>query len=28
MQLSTQSNDRWSAHILSAMDGLTQSYIF
>jgi len=28
MQLSTRSNDCWSAHILSAMDGLTQSYIF
>ena len=28
MQLSRQSNDCWSAHILSAMDGLTQSYIF
>ena len=27
-QLSTRSNDRWSAHILSAMDGLTQPYIF
>ena len=28
MQLSTRSNDCWSAHFLSAMDGLTQSYIF
>jgi len=28
MQLSTRSNDCWSAHILSAMGGLTQSYIF
>ena len=28
MQLSTRSNDCWSARILSAMDGLTQSYIF
>jgi hypothetical protein len=28
MQLSTRSNDCWSAHILSAMDCLTQSYIF
>ena len=28
MQLSTLSNDCWSVHILSAMDGLTQSYIF
>ena len=28
MQLGTQSNDCWSAHFLSAMDGLTQSYIF
>ena len=28
MQLSRQSNDCWSAHILSAMGGLTQSYIF
>jgi len=28
MQLSRQSNDCWSAHILSAMDGLTQSCIF
>ena len=26
--LRTRSNDCWSAHILSAMDGLTQSYIF
>jgi hypothetical protein len=28
MQLSTRSNDCWSAHIISAMDGLTQSCIF
>ena len=29
MQLSTpRSKDYWSAHILSAMEGLTQSYIF
>jgi len=28
MQLSTKSNDCWSAHILSAIDDLTQSYIF
>jgi len=28
MQLSTRSSDCWSAHILSAMDGLTQLYIF
>jgi hypothetical protein len=28
MQLSSRSNDFCSAHILSAMDGLTQSYIF
>ena len=28
MQLSTRSNDCWSAHTLSAMNGLTQSYIF
>ena len=28
MQLSTRPNGCWSAHILSAMDGLTQSYIF
>ena len=28
MQLSTRSNDCWSAHFLSAMDGLTQSYVF
>jgi len=28
MQLSTRSKDCWSAHFLSAMDGLTQSYIF
>jgi len=28
MQLSTRSNDCWSAHVLPAMDGLTQSYIF
>ena len=28
MQVSTRSNDCWSARILSAMDGLTQSYIF
>ena len=28
IQLSTQSNDCWSSHVLSAMDGLTQSYIF
>jgi len=27
MQLSTHSNDCWSAHILSGMDGSTQSYI-
>jgi len=27
MQLSTRSKDCWSAHILSAMNGLTQSYI-
>jgi len=26
--LSTRSNDCWSAPMLSAMDGLTQSYIF
>ena len=26
MQLNTWSNDCWSAYILSAMDGLTQSY--
>jgi len=26
MQLSTWFNDRWSAHILSVMDGLTQPY--
>ena len=28
MQLSKQSNDCWSVHILCVMDGLTQSYIF
>jgi len=28
MQLGTQSNDCWSAHFLSAMDGLTHLYIF
>ena len=28
MQLSTRSNDCWSAHYLSAMDGLTQLHIF
>ena len=28
MQLSTRSSDCWSAHILSAINGLTQSYIF
>jgi hypothetical protein len=28
MQLSTRSKDCWSARILSAMEGLTQSYIF
>jgi hypothetical protein len=28
MQLISQSNDCWSAHILSAMDELTQSYIY
>jgi hypothetical protein len=28
MQLSTRSNEYWSDHILSAMDGLTKSYIF
>jgi len=28
MQLSTRSKDCWSAHFLSAMDGLTQSYMF
>jgi hypothetical protein len=28
MQLSTRSKDCWPAHILSAMHGLTQSYIF
>ena len=28
IQLGTRSNDRWSAQILSAMDSLTQSYIF
>jgi len=28
IQLSTRSNACWSAHILSAMDGLTKSYIF
>jgi len=28
MQLNTRSNDCWSAPVLSAMDGLTQSYIF
>jgi len=28
MQLSSRSNGCWSAIILSAMDGLTQSYIF
>ena len=28
MQLSTRSKDCWSAHFLSAMDGLTQSYVF
>ena len=27
MQVSTRSNDCWSARILSAMDGPTQSYI-
>jgi len=28
MQLSSQSSVFWSAHIFSAMDGLTQSYIY
>jgi hypothetical protein len=28
MQLSTHSYDCWSAHVLSAKDNLTQSYIF
>ncbi len=28
MQLSSRCNDCWSSHILSAMDGLTQSYLF
>ena len=28
MQLSTRSNDCWSAHIPSAIDGLIQSYIY
>jgi len=28
MQLSSQCDDCWSFHILSAMDGLTQSYLF
>jgi len=28
MQLSTRSNDCWSAHIVSAMDGRTRSYVF
>ncbi len=28
MQLSSQCDYRWSSHILSAMDGLTQSYLF
>jgi len=28
MQLSSRCDDCWSSHILSAMDGLTQSYLF
>ncbi len=28
MQLSSRCHDRWSSHILSAMNGLTQSYLF
>jgi len=28
MQLSWRCDDCWSAHVLSAMDGLTQSYMF
>ena len=28
VQLSSRSSDCWSSHILSAMDGLTQSYMF
>ncbi len=28
MQLSSRCNDCWSSHVLSAMDGLTQSYLF
>ncbi len=28
MQLSSRCDDCWSSHILSAMNGLTQSYLF
>ncbi len=28
MQLSSRCDDCWSSHVLSAMDGLTQSYLF
>jgi len=28
MQLRSQCNDCWSSHIMSAMNGLTQSYLF
>ncbi len=28
MHLSSRCDDCWSSHILSAMDGLTQSYLF